>query len=112
MIEAYRFGAITVNGETYTGDIKIIDGRVVPGWWRIEGHKLAAADIKDILEARPDVLVVGTGDPGLMQVLPETEKRLEELGILLIAAPTADAVKVYNNLYTSKKTAFAAHLTC
>ena len=112
MIEAYRFGSITVDGETYTDDIKIVDGRTVPGWWRIEGHRLAAADIEDILETKPDVLVVGKGDPGLMEVPPETEKRLEELDILLVARPTAEAVKVYNDMLGQRKVAFAAHLTC
>jgi len=112
MIEAYRFGSITVDGETYTGDIKIVEGRVVADWWRIEGHRLAAADIEDILEARPDVLVVGKGDPGLMEVPPETEKQLEALDILLVARPTADAVKAYNDMLGQRKVAFAAHLTC
>ena len=112
MIEAYRFGSITVDGETYTGDIKIIRGRVVADWWRIEGHRLAVADIEDILEAKPDVLVVGTGDPGLLEVSPETAARLDELGILLVARPTAEAVKVYNDLSGQRKAAFAAHLTC
>jgi hypothetical protein len=112
MIEAYRFGTITVDGETYTGDIKIVEGRVVSDWWRVEGHKLAAADIEDILDAGPDVLVVGTGDPGLMEVPPETAKRLEETDILLIAKPTAEAVKTYNDMLGQRKVAFAAHLTC
>jgi hypothetical protein len=112
MIEAYRFGTITVDGETYTDDIKIVDGRIVADWWRIEGHKLAAADIEDILEAGPDVLVVGKGDPGLMEVPPETERRLEALDILLVAGPTADVVKVYNDMLGQRKVAFAAHLTC
>jgi hypothetical protein len=112
MIEDYHFGSITVDGKTYTGDIKIISGEVVSDWWRIEGHKLAVADIEDILDAGPDVLVVGKGDPGLMEVLPETEKLLEELGILLVAKPTAEALKTYNSLLGQRKVAFAAHLTC
>ncbi len=112
MIEAYRFGSITVDGETYTGDIKIVEGLVVPGWWRVEGHRLAARDIEDILEARPDVLVVGTGNPGLMEVAPETARRLEQLDILLVARPTAEAVEVYNDMLGQRKVAFAAHLTC
>lgn len=112
MIEAYRFGSVTVDGQTYTGDIKIINGEVIAHWWRREGHELAIADIEDILEARPDVLVVGTGDPGLMAVLPETQTRLEELDILLIAKPTAEALKAYNSLFGRRRVAFAAHLTC
>ena len=111
-IEDYHFGSIKVDGRTYTDDIKIVDGRVVPDWWRIEGHKIAVADIEDILKAKPDVLVVGKGDPGLMEVLPETEERLEELDILLIAKPTTEAVKTYNSMLGQRKVAFAAHLTC
>ncbi len=112
MIEEYHFGSITVDGRTYTSDIKIVDGRVVPGWWRIAGHEVAVADIEDILRARPDVLIVGKGDPGLMEVAPETGKRLDDLGILLVAKPTAEAVKLYNGLVGRRKVAFAAHLTC
>ncbi|MGD9140670.1 MAG: MTH938/NDUFAF3 family protein [bacterium] len=112
MIEDYHFGSITVNGRTYTNDIKIVGGEVVPDWWRIEGHKLAVADIQDILKAKPDVLVVGKGDPGLMDVTPETERRLQELDILLIAKPTAEAKETYNSLLGQRRVAFAAHLTC
>lgn len=112
MIEEYRFGSITVDGKTYTGDIKILDGKVIADWWRTEGHALGPADIEDLLEARPEVIVVGTGDPGLMEVLPETETRLQELDIILIAKPTTEAVRVYNSLLGQRKVAFAAHLTC
>jgi hypothetical protein len=38
MIERYSFGNIIVKGETYTNDIKIILGKVVPEWWRRSGH--------------------------------------------------------------------------
>ena len=112
MIEDYDFGSIKVNGKTYVRDIKIIDGEVIPDWWRIEGHELAPADIEDIMAARPDVLVVGTGHTGLMRVLAETRAALSDLDIELIASPTARAVSDFNRLCKSRKAAFAAHLTC
>ncbi|MGD8628620.1 MAG: MTH938/NDUFAF3 family protein, partial [bacterium] len=70
-IEAYRFGSISIDGTAYESDLKIIEGRVVPGWWRKEGHNLLLVDIEDILEAGPEVLIVGQGDPGLMKVSGE-----------------------------------------
>lgn len=111
-IEAYDFGTMTIDGTTYTEDLKIIGGKVIPGWWRAEGHRLLVSDIRDILEARPEVLIVGTGSPGLMAVSDRVRSRLAELGIDLIAKPTRDACADFNRLADTRPTAFAAHLTC
>ncbi len=109
----YRFGEIEVDGKRYTGDIKVIDGSVVSGWWRSEGHELAVSDIEDILSENPEVLVVGMGLPGRMQVRDELRKRLEADGISLIDEPTPKAVGTFNRLKKSgKKVAGAFHLTC
>jgi hypothetical protein len=111
-IESYDFGSITIDGRTYTRDLKIIGDRVVPNWWRKEGHNLLPDDIEDILEARPEILVVGMGHDGLMRVSAQVEKSLSEAGIRLIAKPTRGAVAEFNSLRGSSGVAFAAHLTC
>jgi hypothetical protein len=111
-IEAYDFGTIKVDGETYTGDLKIISNTVFPGWWRLEGHLLKAADIPDVFEAAPEVLVVGTGYSGLMSISAEVKSRLDELGIELIAKPTGQAYHEFNRLVNKRRVAFVAHLTC
>jgi hypothetical protein len=111
-IEAYDFGTITIDGKTYTHDLKIIGGEVIPNWWRKEGHNLLVEDMEDILDARPEVLIVGTGHDGLMRVSPGVEGKLAEAGIRLIASPTRQAVEEFNRLSDKGNTAFAAHLTC
>jgi hypothetical protein len=111
-IEAYDFGSITIGGKTYSRDLKIIDGKVIPNWWRLEGHLLLSADLEDVFEARPDTLVVGTGDPGLLKVSAEVRSRLAELGIDLVVEPTRRACNAFNRLSRDRNTAFAAHLTC
>ena len=111
-IEAYDFGSIRIDGEVFTSDIKIVRGVVVPGWWRREGHNLLPEDIEDILEARPDVLVVGTGYNGLMKISRAMEARLAEAGIRLVAKPTRRACEEFNDLSPTQDVAFAAHLTC
>jgi hypothetical protein len=111
-IEDYDFGTIKIDGKTYTGDLKIINRRVISGWWRIEGHRLLPPDIEDVFEARPEVLIVGTGDPGLMTVSVEVEAKLAELGIQLVAMPTREASKIFNDMSQKRNTAFVAHLTC
>ncbi len=111
-IEAYDFGAITVDGRIFTTDLKIVRGAVLPGWWRQEGHNLLPEDIEDIITAAPDILIVGTGHDGLMRVSRAVEQRLAGAGIKLIAKPTHQAVDEFNRLAGSHSIAFAAHLTC
>ncbi|QJA05806.1 hypothetical protein FVE67_02870 [Thermosulfurimonas marina] len=113
MIEAYRFGEMVVSGKTYRRDLKIIEGRVVPDWWRREGHLLAPEDLEDVWAARPEVLVVGTGASGVMRVDPRVKERAQALGITLEIYPTAKAAERFNQLFSEgRRVAGAFHLTC
>jgi hypothetical protein len=112
-IEAYSFGNMTVDGQRHGNDVKIVDGGVKGDWWRSRGHLLQAEDIRDILEASPAVLVVGTGNSGNMRVDPGVEERLRDAGIRLEAAPTGQAWQTYNRLEEQgEDVAGAFHLTC
>jgi len=111
-IEHYRSGTITVGGQRHTRDLIILPERVIAGWWRKEGHALHPDDLTAVFEAAPEVLVVGTGAYGMMRVTEETRRALETAGIRLIAAPTAEAVKTYNELREETRAAAALHLTC
>lgn len=111
-IDHYRFGAITVDGQRHTRDLIILPERVIAGWWRKEGHMLHPDDLTVVLEAVPEVLVVGTGAYGMMRVTEETRLALEAAGIRLVVAPTAEAVKTYNDLCEKARVAAALHLTC
>ncbi len=114
-ITDYRFGHITVNGKEYTSDIKIINGRVIPNWWRRQGHLLQLDDVKDIFEAKPQVLVVGTGAAGVMRIDEGVKNKASELGIELRPSRSAEAVENFNSLVDQlghDKVALAIHLTC
>ena len=112
MIDSYDFGRIIIAGKRYSSDLIVFPDKVRDGWWRKEGHRLHVEDLKDVLEAKPEVLVVGTGYSGLMTVPPETRKYVESEGIELIAQRTAEACKTFNRLVKSKKVVAAFHLTC
>jgi hypothetical protein len=112
-IEEYSFGRIVIDGQTYTSDVIIHPGRVDDKWWRKEGHNLADADLDSVWPEAPEILVVGTGSPGLMKVDPSVEQRCKRERIELIALPTAEAVAAFNRLSAeNKKAAAALHLTC
>lgn len=112
MIEDYGFGRIVIDGREYTSDVIIYPDHVDDCWWRQEGHHLQLADLKEILAASPEVLVVGTGAHGLMCIAPEVEQTLAQTGVELIALSTEQACRRYNELKDQKRAIAALHLTC
>ena len=113
LIKEYQFGSMMIGEREHHSDLKIVEGRVVPSWWRKEGHLVDVGDVDDILAARPEVLVVGRGDPGRMQVSESLRAVLANARIQLIEEPTAQAVATFNRLSNSDtRVAGAFHLTC
>ena len=113
MIESYNFGKIVVNGKVYTSDLIIFNDSVMENWWRKEGHKLHIEDLREVVERKPEILVVGTGYFGFMKVPKDVKEFLAQKGIELISQKTGEACKTFNKLLSSKrKVAAALHLTC
>lgn len=112
-ITKYSFGKIEIGGQTYTADVIVTPERVVDGWWREEGHKLAVGDLAQIVAAKPEILVVGTGYYGRMAIPEETRRYLRAQRLDLHDARTTDAVAEFNRLQReSARVVAALHLTC
>lgn len=111
-IDRYQFGRITIDGREYTHDVIIYPDWVDCRWWREEGHSLSPADLAGVLQAPPEVLVIGQGSAARMEVPAETWRRLQEAGIEVIAEPTGRACETYNRLRQKHRVAAALHLTC
>jgi len=112
-VEAYSFGEIVIDGRRYTSDVIIRPDGVLANWWRKEGHKLHLEDLEKALEAGPEVLVIGTGYSGIMEVPEAVREALEARGIEVIVENTRDAWRTYNELARSGRVVVAAfHLTC
>lgn len=112
-VEKYRFGFIRVGGVEYRRDIVIFPDRVSPDWWRSEGHRLSPADLTEVIKYRPEVLVVGTGAYGAMDVPAGLVAELESAGTEVIALGTDAAVRRFNELLQAgRRVVGAFHLTC
>ena len=112
-IDDYQFGKITINSMTYTSDIIIYPDRVDPAWWRKQGHYLQEADLAGIVSAKPDILIIGTGNSGAMQVPEHTIHFLASEAIKsILVERTGKAVVLFNNQSGNKKVIGAFHLTC
>lgn len=112
MIDAYKFGEITIAGRTYHSDVIIYPDRIDSNWWRQQGHALEPADIGGVVDAKPDILIIGTGQPGLMQVSDKTLEQMKKLKIETIVMPTEQACKEYNRIALNRNVIACLHLTC
>ncbi len=112
-IKSYEFGRIEINGTVYTSDVIIYDDHINSSWWRKEGHYLQTEDIEEILKAKPDVIIIGTGKFDTMKVISNVVKELDSRGIKAVCANTDEACKRHNKMCDSdKKVVTALHLTC
>jgi hypothetical protein len=110
-IDEYDFGRIVVDGVEQRQDVILLPGRVVPNWWRRDGHSLVLDDLAAVLDELPERLIVGTGAHGRLMPDPDALERLRERGIEVEALPTGEAVRRYDAL-DPDRTAAALHLTC
>ena len=113
MIESYNFGKIIINSKEYHSDIIIYKNNIDDKWWRRESHNLCIEDIKEIIDKKPDTLIIGTGYYGLMKIPEGLIEHTKSSGIKqVIVKKTGDACNEYNKLYKKKNIVAAFHLTC
>lgn len=111
-IESYRFGYIQIDGKVYRNDVKLIGERVVPDWWRGQGHLVEIRDVQDLLNADAEICIFGTGYGGL-RVSKAVKSEFENLGIKVLIQKTEVACDTYNQLLQDNKKLVAGfHLTC
>lgn len=111
-IQHYSFGKITISGKTYTSDVIIYPDGVNSSWWRKDGHFLQIDDIKEVIDAQPEVIIIGTGYSGIMKISRDVVDNLKSLKIDVHIASTTDAVNLFNKLSVERKTVACLHLTC
>ncbi|MGD2147845.1 MAG: MTH938/NDUFAF3 family protein [Anaerolineae bacterium] len=111
-VDSYRFGQMEVDGEVHRSDLILLPDRVIPNWWREQGHVLRLPDLDPVVAAQPEVLVIGTGAHGAMRVPLGTRQALRAIGVEVRAATTGQACDIYNSLREKRRTAGAFHLTC
>jgi len=112
MIDSYSFGTITIDDNKFTKDLIIFPEKINSNWRRKTGHLLSENDVAEILDYKPEVLIIGTGASGLMKVDDNLKDKLTDLNIEFVIKKTAEAVTEYNRINKIKKVVAALHLTC
>ncbi|MBN1256794.1 MAG: Mth938-like domain-containing protein [Planctomycetes bacterium] len=111
-INSYSFGAIVIDGKEYTSDVIIYPDRVDASWWRKTGHSVCLDDLREILGAQPEIIILGTGASELMQVPDELKEELLSRGLTLLCYKTPWAVEEFNRISANHRVVAGLHLTC
>jgi hypothetical protein len=111
MIEKVEFGKIVIRGKEYTSDLYIFwDGEIIE---RERSHTITKKELEEVLLKEPEIVVIGTGQAGMVEVEEDAKKLAETENIELIEKPTSEAAKIFNNLLKEKRrVAGIFHLTC
>lgn len=110
-IESCDFGKIKIDGKEYTHDVILNQDKVSP-WWQQQSHWVDVSDLGEIIEKKPEIVILGTGHSGVMEVSKEAKEYLEKLGIEVIVEQTKKACDIFNKLSEKGGVVAAFHLTC
>jgi hypothetical protein len=98
MIEEYKFGVITVDGKNYEEDLWLDWEGGLFVWKRGHDNLVSANDVIAAVEINPEVIVIGTGRDGLLEISEEAQDLIMQKGIKLIIDKTEEAVRTFNIL--------------
>ena len=112
-IDNYEFGKIVINGKEYSNDVIIFPDHVKGDWWRDEGHVFSVKDLEEAFNAEPEILILGIGHDGMVNVKDEVMEHCNKKNIQTVVEKTGKAVETFNKLSgEDKKVVAALHLTC
>lgn len=116
-IRKTSFGEITVGNQTHTRDIYIrADGRVKKRKKALAkevygtSHKIGPRELKKVCKDPPEVLFIGTGQYGIVELTAEGERFLAARDIACRALPTPEVIEAYNDC--DRRKAALIHVTC
>lgn len=112
------FGSVYVDGKSYS-DILVVNDKVEPRerekLEQIFGtsHMVVPAEVSKLTGGNPDVILIGSGQSGVLKVADEVKDQIEKGGAKLIVLETPEAIYKYNELVKKgKKVNALIHVTC
>ena len=119
-IERFEWGHFQVDGQTHSengegvGKDIFMVGRDVRAWKERKGHRLKPGMVACALAEEIDILVIGIGVNGAIDVTKKTRRAIKAAGVSrLIIEKTPEACAAYNRLVREgARAALLAHGTC
>ena len=110
LIDSVKFGEIRIDGKDYYSDVLV--------WWDgkvelvVKTHQFGMSELINLLKKEPEVIVLGTGMEGCVEVLEEVQMEAEDRKLMLFVENTAKALEIFNAFVNEgKKAAAFMHVT-
>jgi len=123
-IEALSWGEFVIRGQVHgkspdgsvcgVGKDIFLVGEEIHPWSERKGHLLSEEMVRRVLDYGVDILIIGTGILGAIQVPAQVRQFLRNKGVTAVMIQkTPEACLTFNRLYREgKKVALLAHGTC
>ena len=108
-IEKFSFGSVVIKGRKYNRDVFVTNEFVEE---RERSHKITLDDIDRALLHEPEIVIIGRGTSGMVEIPDEVRARLAENNVELIEGKTPEVIKEFNKLVGKRKLVGIFHLTC
>lgn len=109
-IDSTDFGRIVIDGKK-CNDVLIVNNEILERDWGSGSHRISNAEAEKLLIGDPDIIIIGTGQGGVLKVDNNVVEKIRKNAELLILK-TPEAVKNFNELSKDKKVNALIHTTC
>jgi len=112
------FGRVKFKDDIYDHDIYVdteMNAHPRPGLAQERfgsGHVVCAEELRAILTPDCEALVVGTGQSGCAALDRDARTLVEQRQLELHVAESPKAIKIYNEICTTRRTVALIHVTC
>lgn len=117
-IDSSKFGEIIIDNKKYRQVLIIGNSVSEREYERLVGlfdtsHRIGDWEIMKLLKGSPDVVVIGTGQEGRLDVGEELFKKSKDKNIEVLVAITPEAIKIYNEkVREGRRVNALIHTTC
>jgi hypothetical protein len=117
-IDSTQFGEVVIGGKKYHQVLIIGDKIEERDCEKLRklfdtAHKIGDWEIEKLISNNPEIILIGTGQNGAMELDKETIQKLQSKGTEVIFDTTPKIIEVYNNqVKLGKKVNALIHTTC
>ncbi len=100
-VNSVKFGEVTIDKKTYYSDMIVWwDGKIE---YREKSHEFDINEFLRLLERNPEIVVIGTGMSGVVNVPEEVEQVAKDKGVEIFKDLSPKAAKMFNGFVADGK---------
>lgn len=116
-IDSFKFGAIVIDGKKHKRDVFLLpDGSIRDrkrAFWRLGSHNIKKEELGELIEAGPEMVIIGKGAMSRAKLDPDAEAAIREAKTELMVLPSKEAVEKWNEqVGLGRRVAALIHITC